>query len=96
MKNVSESAFSSNLPVNFKVYNIIQNLRQNVNKLLTHRLRSYFIDRFEHHEVFKRYKFVLSQCIELFTAKSTTIIEDFSILKRLTAKSHMLIRSKFR
>ena len=47
MKNVSESAFSSNLPVNFKVYNIIQNLRQNVNKLLTHRLRSYFIDRFE-------------------------------------------------
>ena len=39
---------------------------------------------------------VLSQCIELFTAKSTTIIEDFSILKRLTAKSHLLIRSLFR
>ena len=53
MKNVSESAFSSNLPVNFKVYNIIQNPRQNVNKLLMHRLRSYFIDRLEQ-EVCKR------------------------------------------
>ena len=53
MKNVSESAFSWNLPVNFEVYNIILNPRQNVNKLLTHRLRSYFIDRFEHLEVVK-------------------------------------------
>ena len=35
MKNVSASAFSSNLPINFKVYSIIQNPRQNVNKLLT-------------------------------------------------------------
>ena len=54
MKNVSESAFSSNLPVNFELYNIIQNPRQNVKKLLTHRLRSYFIDQLEHDEVCKR------------------------------------------
>ena len=53
MQNVSENAFSWNLVVNFKVYNIIYNPRQNVNKPLTHWLRSYFIDRFEHHETFK-------------------------------------------
>ena len=54
MKNVSGSTFSSNLPVNFEVYNIIQNPRQNVNKLLMHWLRSYFIDRLEHDKVCKR------------------------------------------
>ena len=36
------------------------------------------------------------ECVETFTAKSTTIIEDFSILKHLKANSHMLIWIKFR